>query len=216
MEGAVMSRRQRCGFTLLELLIASTIFVVIMLAVYTAFRTGIVSYRKIEGSLGTYQTGRLILTRLESDLKNSFAYTSQDTGFAGNTQAIDFFSIVDTFERDGKSYADVCRVHYWFADGLLQRSLARGLNAYKRTLDSSAAQELSSDIQSIEFRYAYPVNRAASDYDWQTVWPKNDEQKKNFPLVVQITLTIREPLRGTAKPKIATLTKVVALPLSRL
>ncbi|MCX5715091.1 MAG: prepilin-type N-terminal cleavage/methylation domain-containing protein, partial [Candidatus Omnitrophica bacterium] len=63
------------AFSLVELLIASAIFAVVMVSIYSAFRTGIFGYKNIRENIEIYQSARFILERINLDLRNAFAYS---------------------------------------------------------------------------------------------------------------------------------------------
>jgi prepilin-type N-terminal cleavage/methylation domain-containing protein len=207
------------GFTLIELLIGSVIFVIIMAALYAAFHTGIISSRRMDSASAIYQTARIVLSRLEADLKNSYAVLSADTRLRGDAYTLDFFSMADTFDRGRRLIvSEPSHIRYEFRDGLLLRKSVTGAGVYTALIDTMSGQELSSDISDLTLRFAIPVNRSFGTYEWLPAWPQDDEQKKNFPLAVQIELTVREPgtLKNSTKAKTVLFTKVVALPLSNL
>ena len=196
--------RRPNGFTLVELLIGSAIFVIVAAALYAAFHTGTVSSARIDTAARTYQTGRIVLSRLESELKNSFCAAGTDSKFRGDAHSLEFLAVVDTFDRGAGVYPEVCRIRYEFRDGVITRACYKGPDAYKAPAGAARAQELSEDVAGFELTFAVPLDRANSEYDWQAVWPKNEDQKKNMPLAVKIKMTVKGIV----------FTKVVALPLA--
>ena len=95
--------KTRHAFTLIELLISASLTTIVILGVYAAFQTGAISYNKIDTSFNAYQTAIIGLARVESDLKNSYAYLEKDSGFSGTATQMSFFSVVDEFDTQGKS-----------------------------------------------------------------------------------------------------------------
>jgi prepilin-type N-terminal cleavage/methylation domain-containing protein len=63
------------GFTLLEVLLAVSIFAIVTSALYTTFRTGMRAYRVGAQTGQTMQTGRFAMDILVRDLKNVFSLT---------------------------------------------------------------------------------------------------------------------------------------------
>ena len=88
------------GFTLVELLITSSIFLVVMSMLYLAFQSGIFGYRNIEETINLYQTAREILERLNLDLRNSVVYSDEDTKFIGTKNEVSFLTLVNTYSED--------------------------------------------------------------------------------------------------------------------
>lgn len=209
--------RREHGLTLVELLIAASIFSVIILTIYSAFHTGILSYRKIDSAFDVYQTARLILNRMELDLKNSFVFTKKDSKFQGNKTSINFFSPVDSFS-EGKSSLDLCHIKYELSNGILNRACYKGLDALKGNPESPIEEELSSDVKELSFEYAYLTGDLDEPYTWQEIWPsedpnKQEEQKKTLPLAVKIKLSLIEKNK---LQNVVNFNKTVSLPLSEI
>ena len=193
------------AFTLIELLIAISIFSVVVLALYSAFNTGILSYRQIDSSLNTYEAARLALTKIESDLKNSFAYSSSDSMFKGTFNNLDFYSVS----------SDLLRIKYLIENNLLIREVYKNLYALEAN-PVGQKQILTADTKEISFEYAYPVNSPDKPYDWQDIWPKQGDtsQQKTLPEAVKIKLTMNVRGRGAKKEISLEFNKLVSLPSS--
>lgn len=196
--------RKRYGFTLIELLIATSIFSVVILSLYSAFHTGILSYRKIDSASIVYQNARIVLNRIELDLKNSFVYSDTDSRFKGDTESVEFFSILDTFDKEGNIYSHICQIKYEFSDGILKRTCYKGLDALKEN-PSVEAEELSFAVNEVSFQYETDKANEPS----QEFWPK-DNQKSILPLAVRIKLVLIEKLKQEENP--IEFNKVISLP----
>lgn len=208
------------SFTLIELLIAASIFSIIILSIYSAFQTGFLSYRKVDSAFELYQTARLTLNRMELDLKNSFAYgDAEGSRFSGNNENfLEFFSVVDSYE-EGEPRTDICRIEYKYElkDKKLIRTNYKGLDVLKTDIQQEGA-EVASNIEKVTFEYACPTEKEGKpSFDWQDSWPvKKDEkdltQQATLPLAVKITLSLIENAKQEEKP--IEFTKVISLPLS--
>lgn len=209
--------KKNYGFTLIELLIAASIFSVVILSIYSAFQTGILSYRKVDSAFETYQTARIALNRMELDLKNSFAYgDTEGSRFSGKEDSLDFFSVVDYY-RD-KLNTDICRIKYEWDENkkVLKRFCYMGLDALKEDLQQEAG-ELASNIEKISFEYAFATNNPDNPYIWQKSWPEGDtaqiaQQVKTIPLAVKVTLFVIEKGKP-GKVKSIEFNKTISLPL---
>lgn len=202
------------GLTLVELLIASSIFAIIMASIYSAFYGGFLGYRKMDASFEVYQSARTIFSRIESDLRNSFLYTQDDSKFHGSDANMDFFSIKDAFTKDD-IFTDICKIKYEKSDNKIKRTYYRGLEALK---DDAAVepQILAPEIKEVSFEYAYFTGNPDKPYEWQASWPKCKEQTAALPLAVKIKLSLNFPdkdKKSDAKP--VEFSRVVALPLSK-
>lgn len=202
------------GFTLVELLIAASIFSVIILSLYSALQTGILSYNKIDSSFAIYQDARILLSRMETELENSFAYSNLDSNFKGGESSLEFLSVLDLFEGS-QSYTNVFRVKYELQGEALKRSAYQGLDVVKQN-GESVIEELSGSVKEISFQYAYPTSNPNEPFDWQNEWPSSADpnQAKQLPLAVKIQLSLIEKNRHGKEAGIVKFSKIVALPLS--
>jgi len=181
-----MTRRK--SFTLIELLIAVTIITVILLSIYSAFTTGILSYKKIDAAFDVYQEARVIFNRLEIDLKNSFPYRKDTSLFKGTSQYLDFFTVLDIYDKDNIN-TDVCLIRYQLEPGSLKRIAFIGNNA----LDAGAipeTEELSGNIKSIDFQYASDNKTGKDAFTWQSIWPQGVTQEHQMPIAIKIKLGV--------------------------
>lgn len=201
------------GFTLVELLIAISIFSIIILSLYSAFQSGVLSYNKIDSAFNIYQTVRVVFNRMELDLKNSFPYSKTDSKFTGSMQTLGFVSAVDSFKKYELS-SQILGVRYELNNGILKRTCYQGLGAVEENLESEG-EELSSDVKEISFEYACATDKPENPYSWQESWPKgeNSEQKKFLPLAVKIKLSLIEKDKRQKEINIIEFSKIVSLPL---
>ncbi|MFH0790861.1 MAG: prepilin-type N-terminal cleavage/methylation domain-containing protein [Candidatus Omnitrophota bacterium] len=206
------------GFTLIELLIASLIFSIIILSVYSSFHTGILSYNKIDSAFNIYQTARIILNRMELEIKNSFAYGKDDSKFKGDNQYLSFFTVLDSFNKEAAEfYSDIYRVQYKSDGAIVTHGCLKGLNALKEDqADAEINSELSSNIKKVSFAYASPITDTPENpYEWQDFWPKTSDtdQQKSLPLAVKITLSLAEKdKRDPQQERIIEFIRIVSLP----
>lgn len=177
-----MIRKER-ALTLIELVITASIFVAIMAAVYSAFHTGMFGYRHIEETIDAYQAARQALERINLDLRNSFAYSAQDTRFAGNKNTLSFLTIVDTFSK-AKIMQDYAFVSYRLEGNKLMRLCRRSQEALN---DKSGIgpQEMAVDAKDIIFSYGYKETDGR-EIKWKNSW----DDREVLPLAVKVKLTL--------------------------
>ncbi|MDD4900321.1 MAG: type II secretion system protein GspJ [Candidatus Omnitrophica bacterium] len=203
------------GFTLIEVLLAVSLSAVIVVGVYSALQTGILSYEKQESAAGIYQTAKVILNRMESDLKNSYCYMQSGSGFKGGKaqSGLEFFSVSEVFEK-GESRILPCRVRYELTDKVLKRYFYRGLEA-SETNSLLEPQELAADIKDISLEFAYRSSDANNPIAWQDTWPaeQNQDQEKSLPLAVRIKLTLIEKDRHGEEVSAVDFLRTIAIPL---
>lgn len=80
------------GLTLIELLLAITIFSIVASVIYSSLRLGIVSWRRTEANLSRYQKIRYAINSLSEDLANAFMH--KDIPFKGEEKSIEFAGFI--------------------------------------------------------------------------------------------------------------------------
>jgi prepilin-type N-terminal cleavage/methylation domain-containing protein len=200
----------RKAFTLIELLIAATIFSIVVLSLYSAFSTGLLSYQKIDAAFGVDQAARILFNRMEQDLKNSVTYTDEDYKFIADSRSISFFTVINTYDRQGNTQPVFSRIKYELSTDTLKRTSFMGLEALKRE-GQAQGKESNFSVRDITFRYIATGN-AEQPLVTQDVWPKDDAQKKIFPLAVRIKLSLIEKGRR-GQETVVDFEKIIPLPL---
>jgi prepilin-type N-terminal cleavage/methylation domain-containing protein len=183
------------GYTLIEVLLTTLIFSVIIASVYSVFQTGNIAYTKIDSAFELYQKARIIFSRIERDLKNSFAYSMKKAEFWGARNEINFFTVFNSFNQKAESFREISRIKYRFQDTMLSRTQLTGLDALRPDVPQIPL-ELSDDLQDIFFQFASldPAN-SENYYSWQDTWPKvsdqqDTNQEKSLPLAVKVEMII--------------------------
>ena len=140
------------GFTLVELLIAASIFVVVMVSIYSAFSAGMFGYKGIEENIKISQIARQILERINLDLRNSFAYSDSDAKFSGAKDSLSFLSLADNYNNNEitPTYAFIS---YKLEGDRLMRLRRVNQEALKETSEIEA-EEIGADIEELVFSYA--------------------------------------------------------------
>ncbi|MEI8350438.1 MAG: type II secretion system protein GspJ [Candidatus Omnitrophota bacterium] len=203
--------RQR-AVTLVELLIATSIFSIIILSLYSAFNTGVSSYGRVDSSFTLYQTARIALNRITVDIANTFAYAKSDSRFKGDAGSVELFSIVDIYEKT-KIFPKVCRVRYELSGGVLTRACYKELDALVNNAEVKR-EEIAYDVKDVSFEFAAAGDKAGESYQWQELWPKDEKQKKCLPLAVRIKLTLIEKVKAKKSTALLEFDKIAALPIA--
>lgn len=179
------------GFTLVELLIASSIFVIVMVTVYSAFHTGMFGYKNIDVTLTAYQAARQTLERLNSDVRNTFGFSQTEAGFSGDKSRVSFFAITDTFDNGGIKQ-DYSLISYQREGDKLMRLCRRE----KESLNNKSeikAEEISADVEDIIFNYGY-VAAGEDTLSWKDSWGDESaslEEKEKLPAALKVKLIIK-------------------------
>lgn len=183
------------GYTLVEILITTLIFSIVILSMYSVFQTGNIAYKKIDSAFYLYQKARIIFNRMDTDLKNSFAYGGNNAKFLGTREKINFFTVLDSFNATGVVLRKVSGIKYEFRDSLLQRTQLDGLDILKPEAVGTT-EDLTNNLQEAFFQFASPEASSSENYySWQDVWPKkanaqDSKQEKSLPLAVKVEMLI--------------------------
>ena len=170
------------AFTLVELMLASAIFVVVLVAVYSSFRAGLFGYKDISANIEISQKAKLALERINTDLRNSFIFQSGDTKFFGSADTIGFLSLVDTYTADA-FITNYAWVRYRVVDGALMR-LCRKNELSLKDDASVAEQELASGVS--EFSLVYlEYDSDTNTFNEYSSWTKLDK----LPEAVKVRIT---------------------------
>lgn len=202
---------RRRGLTLVEVMVALTIFLIFAGAVYGVFTAATTAMGRAEESGEVYQTGRVLLGELAAELAGAWqapgatasSLTGEDTdGGSEDTQAdvLTFRTTAHRTRADGP-VGDVCEVSYTVGDettgateGLyLTESLHPDLEGSTETPE---ARLLSPRVVSFNCRYL-PTDGS----DWLDAW----EDETSLPQAVRLELVLR-PERADAKPVALTTT----------
>jgi len=196
------------AFTLLEVLIAASLFACVLFSVYSAFRAGLLSYRKTDTVSTFFRKGRILFNRLEADLKNSYVYSQDNAGFKGTASSLEFFSVVDFF-AGGKKHPHICRIKYTLQDKGLERAVLRGANALK-TEEEALPIKVLFPVQAVSFQYA-GISNGESAILWSDTWGEDSNQKNVLPLAIKIKLRIIENNKNSSVNQAAELERVIPL-----
>jgi len=179
------------GFTLVEIIIAFTIALFVILLVFSGFRLSVRSYDKISEKEELSQRLRVVHKRLGWLIKGIYPYKDIDNKtedkqkifFVGNSNSIGFVttSIIPETER----IYDISGLKwvYLFVDneGLKEKD---NIFFIEDNLESSSKGQdftvIDPYIESIKFEYFYQENE-----EWLDEW---DSEKENLPSAIKIKL----------------------------
>jgi len=168
--------RARPAFTFIELMIASTIFVMLAAAIYMSFGVGVRSWRKIEESYRVRQEARYASTFVARELR--CALNSSLISFEGDDSSLSFC----------KAHNGISRVRYEYdrESGGIQRVLQtyRQYVAGERGRVSTAA----TGISDLKFSYSFKKDGKP---EWLDTW-----QSANGSLPYGVRMTLRFKAEG--------------------
>ena len=169
------------GFTLMEVLLAVTIFSIVAISLFSAFRSGVFGYRAIEEAIDLNQSVFSALSRLDTDVRNCFSFSVDDNKFTADSSNLGFLTLTNVFEGKGleKKYA---YVSYSIKDNKLThicRVDSDALNVNSTVL----AEEMVENAQ-IKFEYGYIQSGRTIIYT--SGWT----DKKSLPVCIKVVLTV--------------------------
>ncbi len=171
------------AITLVELLIASSIFSVVMVSIYLTFNTGLFGYKDIGENIDIYQSARIVFERLNLDLRNSFAYSKDETKFFGSSNEMGLLTLVDKFSQ-GAMLKHYAFVDYKFENKTLTMLCRIDKDALNDRSETEP-QELAGNIDSFALSYGF-IDPGSLELKWKDTW----DDKKSFPVAVNIKLTV--------------------------
>jgi prepilin-type N-terminal cleavage/methylation domain-containing protein len=180
------------AFTLVELLLASTIFAVVAVSIFSAFRSGYFGYTSIAENIQTYQSLRFIFNRLSLDLRNAFIYTQEEGRFRGEKDSLSFYSLVDSFAED-RLVEDYCRITYELKEKKLMRLCRKNAESIGDVSDV-LPEELPAELEDLTFSYGY-FDQAKNTLEWKDAWNSGTnplpEEAKTLPVEIKVKITLK-------------------------
>lgn len=176
------------SFSLVELLIAASLFVVVMLSIYTSFGAGMFGYKDIEENIKISHAARQALERINLDLRNAFSYSQPEAKFSGTKVDISFLSLVDKFYNNA-IIRDYAMISYRLEGDRLMRLCRPNQEALKETSEVEA-EEIASGVEEISFVYGNIV-ASGQPLDWKESWGDDPEL---LPAAVKIKLILKNKI----------------------
>lgn len=174
------------GFTLLELLIAVTIFSIAAVAIYSSFNVGIRAWRKAEDSYKIRQEARHALDRIGRELRNAVNFTPMP--FDGSSNYVSFSRALKISDSKGGYSEGILKITYTFDAN------AKAVYYILQTYQESAKDEsgtkslLTSGISDFKLKYAY---RQGDEIIWEDNW-KKEEKLIPFGMKVSLSYPLQE------------------------
>lgn len=140
-------RRRRGGFTLLEVLVTSAVFLIILAAVYLLYQTGEISYRTGDARADVQQIARIALEQVARDIRQAGYFSAAPP----STEAIriatnDTLSLQGDVDGTGNKY-----ITYALRDS----AGTLGTTLYRQAATNlwSGGEPLAEDVSGLKFTY---------------------------------------------------------------
>lgn len=184
----------RNGFTLVELLIATSLVGMIALAVLSAFGTGFYAFGRVQSFAGAQADILLALDRWERDVNNSFS--SSVIGFKGDSRSISFPSVITIFDEEKQEEAvSLGEIYYYLDDRKKAFITAQKDYARPASVDGEEPPaETLAYVEDLRFSYYFYKTEIQEgeeeiSHGWKSSWTQEDE---GIPRGVKVELTFRK------------------------
>ncbi len=213
-----MARRAQAGFTLLELLLALSIFAVVAAGIYGTIRAGVDAQRSGEEMTRVLQIGRVALDRIVRAVRGAYVSQGALAGeFIGedlqqdesDTDLLIFVAATYTPKEDEAGECDLVRIEIKLdldtqteETGLVMSTLPAVLDEIDEAPD---VVELAPEVVSLNFRY----------YDgeqWLDTWDSTNDVL--LPKAVEIKLAVARDPEDDDSSNWRYFSTVVALPMA--
>jgi len=222
---AVLSSSSSKGFTLLEVLVASSILSLVLAILYGVFSQTLMSKQIAEERTALSRTARVVLLRIGEDLQASFPFTAENARFVGTTRrtstfpqaSITFLSFMNAQLTNVGREGDWSEIAYDLVPDPLAPSLWQLVRRVR--LSSESAQSVSegevfpllSRVQGLRLRFF-------DGRGWVEEWGQ-DRTRGRIPQAVEVDLMLAENenrrRQRILQSETVTFSTLVDLPLAR-
>ncbi len=186
-----MSHKNK-GFTLVEVLVVVTILSVLVLSLYTVFKSGVDAWSKSEAHLEIFQNARVILDQISRELPGAFV--GGDAEFTGNDGVGENSS--DTLEFITNFGDSIYKLKYELAaDNILERKYIEDPPNYAN-IDYENAVDEDDGIEEGIVEFGFKVSDIQFSYlplgsvDWSSAQPT--WSGTTLPEAVEIEIRLKE------------------------
>lgn len=214
---------EKTHFTLLELLIALSLFATIAVAIHSALSVGMQTWKRGDQGSNMHQKARIVMDSLVSDIRRCvyFSYIQ----FVGTAHDIYFPVAIPVTDAD-KKVRGVFDTNLFKITYLLDRrsyrdkykTLMRKQETFLQSLEPTKVKpkEFAGGIASIEFEYAFKMNEEDVDYqDDIIIWEDEWKVKDKIPQFVRVRIEMIDDIDAESK-KPLTYTRTVYIPQGTL
>lgn len=171
-----MNNKRDVAFTLLELLIALSLFAVVMIVVGSVFGTGLLVWKRGEGESGFYQELRVLFDRLAVELRNTLPY--EGTPFEGKKDRMSFVQVRSSRASPSPEWVQVTYEVKKGAEGILW---VRRMSPFSKK-EEEEEQIVLSAVTDVQFSYP-SFTEGEEGWTWAEEWRPPDQNKGSPPFI---------------------------------
>lgn len=169
------------AFSLLELILVSSLIPILSLAIYSTFSSGLKIYQKINNNLPLEEIN-IFLNNFYKDIKNTFYF--KDIIFQGDKEKIELASLVYNPYFKTKTIGKIIYLYEPNRKRLIRKELIYGQD----DLDKATNLKILDNISNLSFKYYYYLEEK-KDYFWM-----DDTFYGKIPLAVRIEFIFNDKI----------------------
>jgi prepilin-type N-terminal cleavage/methylation domain-containing protein len=166
--------RRICGFTLVELLIALSIFSIVAVGISSVFRSGLRTWRAGNQWSEENQGARNFFRIISKELQNSMN-GSPEISFEGSAHEVSFLTLVDAYDPVVGSIRSLARVVY--RHDAKKKTVKRIIAGLEAGFDIRKAKEVvvAENVSALDFTYAFAPIYENESIRWKSAWKDSKE-----------------------------------------
>lgn len=187
------------GFTLVELIVATTLLTIVMTAVYTTFNATIRTWRGAESNLHSYQDARTAMDVLTREL--SCVIGGSQHLFEGEDDEFEFFAVAPPMNVEKGEDPHVLWIRYHYNRS--GKTLVRQEAFVKQPLPllRPGEEEVDEGRVSIGRKYKFVLSSNVRDFEVRYFWVPKVERKPDEPPQWVEPIVMEENERGWGLPQ---------------
>ncbi len=207
--------RSHRGFTLLETLLAITLFSIVITSSFGVFSMGIQIWKRSQGRSLVERKVVLALERMGQDVRNTLRVEQKGEGFGqdlleyeGTASFFELPAIVKLTDKSGASTRQTGSVIYRLnPNGELCRAERSASDFYLQR--EPACRVLAAEVKKLHFEYLL-YRTFTKSYSWYDAW----EIKDGLPQAVRVNLEIEPKLKNEKKGLVKKYQRTFIIPVA--
>ena len=175
------------GLTIIELIIALTIFAIVAVAVYSVFSTGIIGWRKGEAAVSLFHEIRLSFDSIAREMRNQVSYDG--IRLAGKADELYFISLIPYPEEGESEYKRLAKIKYFLEESEKNELCLFRERVWAPSMEGAEEidkMKLISRLKFFNFEFGEKTEGDEVTLTWHELWEDNEKT----PAAVRLNLNI--------------------------